>query len=165
MKVSIIVAYSDHRVIGGNNKLLWHLSDDLKNFKRLTMGHFIIMGRKTWDSLGKPLPGRTHLVISRNKDFSPAGAEVFHSFEDALRYAAGKGQEEVFIIGGEQIYRLAFPHADKLYITVVQSSFEGDAYFPEIKADQWELISRKMHPEDEKHPYAFEMLELTRRNP
>lgn len=163
MTVSIIVAYADRRVIGGDNKLLWYLSDDLRKFKSLTMGHYIIMGRKTWESIGRPLPGRKNVVISRNKYLNPAGALIFHSLDEALQYAAEDGQDEVFIIGGEQIYRQAFPLADKLFVTFVQGSFEGDAYFPEIDPDQWDIISRVSHSQDEKHAYAFEMLELSRR--
>jgi dihydrofolate reductase len=164
MIVSIIVAHANRRIIGGDNKLLWHLSDDLKKFKRITMGRFIIMGRKTWESIGKPLPGRTNVVISRNRDLQIRDVLVFPSLGEAIEYAEEMSQEEVFIIGGEQIYRQAFPLADKLYLTVVKGSFDGDVYFPEIDPEKWSEVSREFHPADEKHPYAFEMLELSRRS-
>ena len=163
MIITIIVAYAEKGVIGRDNKLLWHLPDDLRKFKSLTMGHYIIMGRKTWESIGRPLPGRTNVVISRNRDLNPAGVLTFHSLDEALKYAAENGQDEVFIIGGEQIYRQAFPLADRLFVTRVQGSFEGDAFFPEIDPDIWDILRRESHPKDEKHAYAFEMLELSRR--
>jgi dihydrofolate reductase len=163
MKISIIVAYADQRVIGAENKLLWHLPDDLKNFKKITLGHMIVMGRKTWESIGRPLPGRTNSVISRDKGLKIDKALVFYSLEEAIEYAKQNNEQEIFIIGGEQIYRLAFPLADKLYLTRIHGSFEGDAYFPEIDPDQWRIDSKTIHPADEKHPYAFEMRVLSRK--
>ncbi len=163
MTLSIIVAYADQGVIGEGNKLLWHLPDDLKNFKRITMGHYIIMGRKTWDSIGKPLPGRTNVVITRNSELTLENVLIFHSLDEIIGYAKKTKQEEIFIIGGEQIYRLAFPLADKLYITRVYGSFKGDAYFPEINLDQWSVDSSTFHTRDEIHPYDFDMMILSRR--
>lgn len=162
MNISIIVAFADQRVIGAGNNLLWHLPDDLKNFRRITLGHFIIMGRKTWDSIGKPLSGRTNLVITRNSELVIDQVLVFYSLDKAIEYGRKEEQEEVFIIGGEQIYRQAFPLADKLYVTRVHGSFKGDAYFPEIKTDQWSIGSKIYHPNDEKHQYAFDMMILSR---
>lgn len=162
MKVSIIVAHAEGSVIGADNKLLWHLPDDLKNFKKITMGHMIVMGRKTWDSIGRPLPGRKNAVITHNSGLQIEDVLIFHSLEEAIDHAIAKNEEEIFIIGGEQIYRLALPMADKLYLTRVYGSFEGDAYFPEIDPRQWKVDSKIFHPGDEKHPYPFDMMILSR---
>jgi len=163
MKISIIVAYGDNRVIGADNKLLWHLSNDLKNFKKITLGHMIAMGRKTWESIGRALPGRTNAVISRNRDLKIQNVLVFHSLEEAVDFAEKKHEEELFIIGGEQIYRLALPLADKIYLTRVHGAFKGDAYFPEIDPRQWNVISKISHPADENHAHDFDMMILSRR--
>jgi dihydrofolate reductase len=163
MKVSIIVAHADESVIGAENKLLWHLPDDLKNFKKITMGHMIVMGRKTWDSIGRPLPGRKNAVITRDSGLQIEDVLIFHSLKEAIDYAKEKNEEEIFIIGGEQIYRLALPMADKLYLTRVYGSFEGDAYFPEIDPDQWKVDSKIIHPGDEKHAYPFDTMILSRK--
>ena len=163
MKVSIIVAHGEGGVIGADNKLLWHLPDDLKNFKKITMGHMIVMGRKTWDSIGRPLPGRKNAVITRNRGLQNEGVLIFHSLAEAIDYAIERNEEEIFIIGGEQIYRLALPLADKVYLTLVYGSFEGDAYFPEIDPLQWKVDSKIFHPGDEKHPYPFDMMILSRK--
>ena len=162
MRVSIIVAQADQGVIGAENKLLWHLPDDLKNFKRLTMGHMILMGRKTWESIGRPLPGRTSAVITHNRGMRIKDILIFHSPAEAIDYAKRKNEDEIFVIGGEEIYRLTLPLADKLYLTRVHGSFEGDAFFPEIDPTQWSVDSKTFHPEDEKHPYAFDMMVLSR---
>jgi dihydrofolate reductase len=163
MKVSIIVAHADESVIGAENKLLWHLPDDLKNFKKITMGHMIVMGRKTWDSIGRPLPGRKNAVITRDSGLQIEDVLIFHSLKEAIDYAKEKNEEEIFIIGGEQIYRLALPMADKLYLTRVYGSFEGDAYFPEIDPDQWKVDSKIIHLGDEKHAYPFDTMILSRK--
>jgi len=164
MIVSIIVAIADRNVIGGDNKLPWHLPDDLKNFKRLTLGKYIIMGRKTWESLNKPLPGRTNIVITRNTDIKTQGILVFNSVEEALKFAEEQKQSEIFIIGGEQIYRQTLPLANRLFVTKVLGSFEGDAFFPEINLKEW-IVENKMHHEtDEKHAFAFEMIVLSKKS-
>ena len=128
MQISIIVALADNRLIGGNNKLLWHLPADLQYFKSITLGKPIIMGRKTYESIGKPLPGRRNIVISRNKQFKCQVCEVYDSLSKAL--AALQDYAEVMIIGGAEIYQQALPIADKMYITIVHHAFTGDAYFP-----------------------------------
>ena len=126
--LSIIAAISENNALGKDNKLLWHLPADLKRLKSLTMGHHLIMGRKTFESLGRPLPGRPHIVISRNADFKPEGVTVVSSIDKALELS--KSDQEPFIFGGAEIYKLAWPFVQKIYLTRVHKSFEGDAYFP-----------------------------------
>jgi dihydrofolate reductase len=134
---------SSNRVIGVNNTLPWHLSEDLKHFKSLTTGHTIIMGRKTCESIGRPLPNRRNIVISRNKEVSYEGAEVVHSIEDA--FSISRNDNEVFVIGGSNIYEQALSLVDQLYITEIKKSFSGDAYFPEINKQIWIESSREDH--------------------
>ena len=154
MILKAIVAYAENRVIGKDNDLIWHLPDDLKHFKRHTAGKTIIMGRKTWDSLGgRPLPNRRHIVITRSTDFTAQGAEVVNSLEDAVELA--QNEEEVFIVGGAQIYTLSLPIIDILEITEVHAEFEGDAFFPIFNEADFELTSQEHHPADEKHQYSF----------
>ena len=143
MELAIIVAKAKNGVIGINNTLPWHLPEDLKHFKNTTTGHPIIMGRNTWVSLGKALPNRRNIVVSRNPEFKAEGAEVFYSLEDAID--ACSGNEKVFIIGGAQIYEEALAYADKLIITEVDIEVEGDAFFPEIDDMFWEEIEREQH--------------------
>lgn len=162
MILSIIVAIGKNNEIGGGNDLLWHLPADLKHFKEITTGHSIIMGRKTFESLPKgPLPNRRNIVISRNPDLKIEGAEVYSSLDHALLKVMD--EEEVFIIGGAQIYRHAFPDADKLYLTEVYAEFpQADVFFPTIDYSQWQEISRDTFPVDEKNTYAYSFIELAR---
>ncbi len=154
MILKAIVAYAENRVIGKDNDLIWHLPDDLKHFKRHTAGKTIIMGRKTWDSLGgRPLPNRRHIVITRSKGFQASGAEVVHSLEEA--FALAKSEDEVFIVGGAQIYALSLPLIDVLEITEVHAHFEGDAFFPTFDEADFELVTEEHHPTDEKHKHSF----------
>ena len=154
MILKAIVAYAENRVIGKDNDLIWHLPDDLKHFKRHTAGKTIIMGRKTWDSLGgRPLPNRRHIVITRTEGFQANGAEVVHSLEEAV--ALAKTEEEVFIVGGAQIYALSLPMIDVLEITEVHAHFEGDAFFPTFDEADFELVTEEHHPIDEKHKHSF----------
>jgi len=150
-RVSAIVAIGDNRVIGKANGLLWHIPDDLRHFKELTMGHPVIMGRKTFDSilafLGKPLPGRTNIVITRNLDWSHEGAIVAHSLEEAIEMASALDMEEVFVIGGAQVYEESLPFIDRLYLTRIESSDEGDAFFPEYE----HLFTEKLSDETREH--------------
>ena len=148
MKLSLIVATAHNNVIGRNNELPWHLPQDLKYFKSVTLGKPIIMGRKTFESIGKPLPGRTNIVVTRQKNWSFAGVLVAKSVEEALEIGKqfcneqGKHAEEVMVIGGAEIYRHALSLADRIYLTRIDVSIEGaDAYFPELAPDSWELIS------------------------
>jgi dihydrofolate reductase len=128
--ISIIAAVAENSVIGKDNKLLWHIPDDLKRFKKITLGHPIIMGRKTFESIRRPLPGRLNIIISRNSEFKIEECVVVSSLEDALKIAAEHDAQEVFIIGGASIYKEAISYAHKLYLTKVHRSFEGDAFFP-----------------------------------
>jgi dihydrofolate reductase len=158
MKIILIVAKAKNQVIGKDNQLIWKLSADLKRFKNLTTGHHILMGRKTYDSLGKPLPNRTHLIITRNPDFQvPEGHHAFSSLEDAVIFCNKIGVEKLFVIGGGQIYREALPICDKLEITEVNAEPEGDTFFPEINPNQWKEVEREEFSADEKneYPYAF----------
>ena len=150
--ISIIVAADENNIIGKDNDLIWHLPDDLRFFKQLTTGHTIIMGRKTYESIGKPLPNRTSIIITRDKNFKAEGCIIVHSLEDALKQIpTGK---EGFIIGGEQIYRLSLPQTDRVYLTRVHHKFDGDRVFPKLD-DTWEETDRKDHEMDEKHAYPF----------
>ncbi len=163
MKVTAIVAVDQNFGIGKNNRLLWHLPDDLKFFKSKTSGHAVVMGRKTFDSLGRPLPKRLNVVITRQKDFPPDGVEVVHSLENALDLVKDRGEENCFIIGGGEIYRQAMPLCDVLLITRVHHSFEAEVFFPEPDAEQWQRIWFEEHPQDEKHAHAFTFEEYRRK--
>jgi dihydrofolate reductase len=142
-KLSIIVAVAKNRVIGINNTLPWHLPEDLKRFRALTMGHHIIMGRKTYDSLGRLLPGRTTVIVTRNTDYKVEGAIIAHSLHDAITLC--KADDEVFLIGGAELYQEGLKLSSKLYITEIALDVEGDAYFPEYSADEWQESSSEAH--------------------
>jgi len=144
--ISILVAASRNGVIGANNKLPWHLPADLKRFKQLTMGHPILLGRKTFESIGKPLPGRTNIVITRQKNFQACGTTVVHSLEEALLLC--ENEKEAFVIGGSEIYKQALPVADRIYLTRVNQDFEGDTTLFEIDPKIWKEISREDFPAD-----------------
>jgi dihydrofolate reductase len=137
--ISLIVAYDENRVMGYNNKMPWHLPGDLAYFKKTTMGKPMIMGRKTFESIGKALPGRTNIVITRDTNYKAEGIVVAHSFEEALEIAE-KEEKEIMVIGGEQIFRLALPIADILYVTKIQHAFQGDTFFPKF-GDEWKIVS------------------------
>ena len=160
MKISIIVAADENNGIGANNQLLWHLPADLKFFKETTTGHTIIMGRKTFDSIGKPLPKRRSLVISRDKDLKIDGAETFTAIADAL--AVCNTENEVFIIGGAEIYNLALSFSDRIYLTKVHHEFKAEVFFPEISVNEWKETSRDFHPKDDKNSFDFSFLILDR---
>ena len=150
--ISIIVAVAQNGVIGDKNSLLWHISEDMRFFKRITSGHPVIMGRKTYESLGRPLPNRTNVVISRTQT-AIEGCKVASSLEEAI--AMFPNEEEVFVIGGAQIYALALDIADKFYLTRVGHDYEGDTSFPEWKSNEWQLISKEDYERGEKYPYPF----------
>ncbi|WP_299520507.1 dihydrofolate reductase [Winogradskyella sp.] len=162
-ELTIIVAAGEDNAIGKDNDLIWHLSNDLKRFKALTSGHHIIMGRKTFESFPKPLPNRTHIVITRQKDYkAPDGVIVVSNLEDAID--AARKDNQPFIIGGGEIYKQSMALADKLKITRVHSTFEGaDTFFPEIDATKWKEVSRTTHDADEDHKYAFSFITYERR--
>jgi dihydrofolate reductase len=153
---SIIVAVSKNNAIGKNNALLWNIPEDLKHFKEVTSGHTIIMGRKTFESIGHPLPNRRNIVITRDDSYTHDGIEVFNSLIRALD--ACKYEDEVFIIGGGEIYKQALPLVDKLYVTHVEKEFEADTFFPKISPDEWTEISNETHL-DINPPYRFTVYE------
>lgn len=159
MTVSIIAAVSRNNVIGKDNKLPWHLAADLKHFKELTSGHTVIMGRKTYESIGRPLPDRRNMVITRNKDFNVDGIETIHSIEQALSLTKDDG--EVFVIGGEEIYKLALPFANKIYLTRVDVEVEGDAFFPKLGLD-WKETSKVENLKDDKNEFDYVFCEYER---
>ena len=161
MKLSIIVAKSINNVIGVDGDLPWHLSEDLKNFKAITMGKPIIMGRATFESIGRPLPGRRNIIITRQTDYKVDGAEIFLSPESALE--AIKDAEEVMIIGGGQIYTALFDQVNRIYITYVEINIDGDTFFPEIDYAFWKITSKEFFPVDEKREIAFWFEVLERR--
>jgi len=161
-ELTIIVAAAENDAIGKGNKLIWHLSDDLKRFKSLTSGHHIIMGRKTFESFPKPLPNRTHVVITRQMDYkAPQGVILVNSLEDAID--ATKNNSQAFIIGGGQIYKQALSFADKIELTRVHHNFEADTYFPEIDETVWKETSNIFHKKDEGHEYEFSFLTYERK--
>ncbi|OUR66442.1 dihydrofolate reductase [Cycloclasticus sp. 46_83_sub15_T18] len=159
--ISMIVAMADNRAIGKDNKMLWHLPEDFKHFKAVTMGKPILMGRKTFESIGRPLPGRENIVITRNKDFVAEGVTVVYSVEAALE--AAKQYDEVMIIGGDNFYQQMLPLTERLYITEVQHTFTAaDAFFPEINPAQWRELERVEHAADERHAYAYSFVSYAR---
>jgi dihydrofolate reductase len=159
LKISIIVAKAKNNVIGKDNQLIWKLSSDLQLFKKLTIGHHIIMGRKTYESVGRPLPNRTSIVITRNPEFKiPDGHIVVNSFEESIQICIGKNLEQVFIIGGAEIYRQALKICDELLVTEVDAAPEGDVFFPEINPENWKEISREHFYRDEKNQYDFDFV-------
>jgi len=163
MRISIIVAVSKNGVIGRNNQLIWRLPNDLKQFKQLTMSHPMIMGRKTFASIGKPLPGRTSIIISRNPNWQADGCVVVGSLEAALEAARQTSTDEVFIIGGAEIYRLALPMAHKIYLTHVHTEVVGDAFFEITNPQNWQETARVQHQADEKHACSFDFIELEKK--
>lgn len=156
-KISIICALAENRAIGRNNQLLWHISEDLRHFKTLTQGHVIIMGQKTYESIGKPLPNRVTLVLSNDETFAPEGVEVVRSLEEALDRAGELEKEEMFICGGGMVYRQTIDLADKLYLTVVKTSCEADTFFPEY--DRFTKIVSTREGSEGKYCYTFIELE------
>lgn len=159
MKLYLVAAAANNNVIGNNNRLVWKLPADLRHFKNLTMGHVMIMGRKTFESIGGPLKGRSIIVVTRQTDYVAGGCEVAHSLKEAIGLV--KDQKEIFIAGGGEIYAQAIRmhQTRRIYLTRIFANFEGDAFFPEIDPGQWELIERNDMPADEKniYPYSFQI--------
>jgi dihydrofolate reductase len=149
----LIAATSQNNALGKDNKIIWHLPDDFKRFKELTSGHHIIMGRKTFESFPKPLPNRIHVVITRQKNYNPEGCIVVNSIEEA--YEICPKNEDVFLIGGAEIYKLGLPFTDKIELTYINETFEADAFFPEIDFSEWKLTKEEFHSKDEKHAHDF----------
>jgi len=162
MKISIIAAVSENSVIGRKGKIPWHLSGDLKNFRRITKGHHLIMGRKTYQSIGHPLPDRINIIVSRNPKLKIKKCIITHSLKEALQVSQDAGEKEVMIIGGEQIYKQVLPLAEKIYLTRVKVNVVGDTYFPKIESSDWKEISCEPHPADDKNQYPYELCILER---
>jgi len=163
MLLSIIVAVSENGIIGLDNQLIWRLPDDLKRFKKLTLGHPMIMGRKTFESIGKPLPGRQSIIVTRDKDFSFEGTIVVHSVQEAIEVAKKIETEEAFIIGGGDIYRQVQGNCDRLYITEVHTQTQGDTFFQIEKPELWQETERTHHDTDENHAFSFDFVNLSRK--
>lgn len=160
MKISLIVAMASNRVIGLNGAMPWHLSADLKRFKRITLGSPILMGRKTFDAIGRPLPGRENLIISRNPDYRRPGCRVFADIGGALEYV--NGCPEVFVIGGATLYEALLPRADYLYLTLIHREFAGDTYFPEFDYSAWRVLERIEVADDPSVDFSYEFVRLGR---
>lgn len=158
--LSIVVALTENNVIGNGNELPWRMSDDLKRVKALTMGHHLIMGRKTYESIGRPLPGRTTIIITRQSDFKAEGCIVLSSLKEAIQQAAH--DPEAFVFGGGEIFKQALPLADRLYLTRIHTTIHGDTHFPEIDPKEWKLIDQKEFPADEKNQFACSVITYER---
>jgi len=161
MIISLIAALTENQVIGKNNDLPWHLPDDMKYFMQTTKQHHVIMGRKNYDSIPekfRPLPNRTNIVVTRQDNFNAPNCSVVNSIEKAVSLAKENNERELFVIGGAEIYKLAMPLADKLYLTEIRTELEGDTYFPIFDTDQWKEVSRVHHIADERHAYAFDFV-------
>lgn len=163
MTISLIAAMADNRVIGIDNTLPWHLPADLRHFKKITMGKPILMGRKTYESIGKPLPGRTNIIVTTDRGYQAPGCIVVHSIDEAL--GATQESEEVMVIGGASFYEQLLPRADRLYLTLIHADFAGDAYFPDIDPTQWREIGRTDGEPDETNPYRYSFVVLERKRP
>jgi dihydrofolate reductase len=160
VEIAIVVAMADNRVIGRDNRLPWHLPADLRHFRQVTVGKPVLMGRKTHESIGRPLPERTNIVVTRDRSYEAPGCVVVHSIESAIE-AAG-GHEEVMLIGGTDLYRQLLPKADRIYMTLVHAAFEGDARFPELDEREWREVERMDCAPDEKNPWPYSFIRLER---
>jgi dihydrofolate reductase len=160
MKISLIVAMASNRVIGLNGQMPWHLSADLKKFKQITLGHPILMGRKTYQAIGRPLPGRRNLIISHNPDYQVPGCEVFNNIDTAI--ASCIRSDELFVIGGAAFYAAMLPRADFIYLTEIKQPFAGDTYFPEFDYQQWQEIERLDINDDDSVDFTYRFLKLQR---
>lgn len=167
--ISLIAAVAKNRVIGNAKGLPWYLPADLKRFRKLTIGKPIIMGKKTYETIGKPLPGRKNIVLAREKEFKAPGCTVVNSPDEALRAAAGNKQvccsrnKEIMVIGGGQVFRIFLPLADRMYLTLIEEEFEGDVYFPQFDPDAWREVGREEHEPDEKNSYSYTFVRLERK--
>lgn len=163
MIISAIVAASKNWVIGKDNEIPWYIPNDLRYFRRMTLGHHIILGRKNYESIGKPLPKRTNLIITRDTDFEAPGCLVMHNIDDAINHAKKQKEEEVFICGGGQIYAQTMDRVDKLYFTEIEAVVEGDVFFPEIDFSKWNQISIERNQADERHEYGYNFMVYERK--
>ncbi|MGZ8947274.1 MAG: dihydrofolate reductase [Methylococcaceae bacterium] len=163
MKISLIVAMASNRVIGLNNQMPWHLSADLKKFKKITMGSPILMGRKTYESIGKPLPGRTNIIVSRNPEYRQDGCLVFNDLNIAIKKAC-ESAKEVFVIGGSDLYEAILPFADAIYLTVINSEFQGDTFFPDLDLNDWSEVEREDINNDPDVAFSYSFLKFEKAN-
>ena len=159
--IAMIVAMGENHVIGKDNQMPWHLPNDLKWFKQVTGGHSIVMGRKTFESIGKPLPNRQNIILTRQSDYQPAGTTTVSSIKEALQLAQ---EEDLFVIGGANVYQQFLPYADRLYITKIHETFEGDAYFPDFDQKDWKMIKKRAGQMDEKNKFAHDFYIYQREN-
>lgn len=164
-KISLVVAMDDNRLIGRDNTLPWRLPDDLKQFKRLTVGKTVLMGRKTWESLGRPLPERENWVLTRDASYRAEGARVFHTVDEVLQaFATGGSERELMVIGGAELYRQLLPQAQTIHLTEVHARIDGgDTWFPALDPEQWQRVAVEAHLADERHAHAFSFVRLERR--
>lgn len=156
MNITLIAAMAENRVIGKDNQLIWQFPNDLKHFKTLTSGHHVIMGRKTFESVGRPLPNRTNIIITRQADYTAKGCLIAHSIEEAI--AMVKDDEQPFIVGGAEIYKQALDFADSIELTIIHGEYEGDSYFPDFDTDRWKLARGEKKEADAKHIHPYEFL-------
>ncbi|MES2354124.1 MAG: dihydrofolate reductase [Pseudomonadota bacterium] len=161
MRISLVVAMAENQVIGVKNQLPWRLPAELKQFRSLTMGHPIIMGRKTFDSIGRPLPGRRNIVVTRNLDYAKEGTEIVHSLEEALERC--RDDEEVFVIGGADVYSKIIARANRIYLTLVHVTIDGDAFFPAMELHDWQEIKRVPRAADAENIYAYDFIVYDRK--
>lgn len=159
--LSAVIAMAENRVIGKNNQLPWRLPADLKHFKAITIGHAVLMGRKTYESIGKPLPQRTNIVLTRNPRFVAPGCLVVTSSEEAIQYAKSENKE-IFIIGGAEIYQQLLPEIQRIHLTLIHHHFAGDTYFPELNPHEWQEVENISHASDQENAYAYSFLTLER---
>ncbi len=156
MKISIIAAIAENGAIGRNNQLLWHIKDDLQLFKRTTLDHVIVMGRKSYESIGRPLPRRTNVVVTRKRDYRPDGVLVFHSLNEVFSHFRKKGEEEIFVIGGGEIYRQSIDDANEMHISHVHTTVnDADTFFPTVKWEQWRSVVKEDFEKSEGNDFAF----------
>jgi len=164
MNISIIVAMANDRVIGLDNQMPWHLSADLKRFKRITMGSPILMGRKTFESIGRPLPGRTNIIVSRNPNYKQEGCLIAHSIDEAIKNGCQMA-DEVFVIGGSELYKAVLGKTKTIYLTFIKKDFKGDTFFPEINPDEWRELERTNVVDDLSAGFDYSFIKLVRNNP
>lgn len=162
MILSAIVAAGENNAIGKDNDLLWKLPDDMKFFKNTTSGHAVIMGRKTLESFGRPLPNRENIVVTRNEAYRPEGVHVCHTLKEAIQLAEEMEENECFLLGGGEIYRQGLAFCDRIYLTRVHADFDAEVFFPEIDPKEWKEVQRSHHPRDERHAYSFTFLTYER---
>ena len=159
-RIAFVVAYDRGRAIGKDNRLPWRLPDDMRHVRKVTMGKPMIMGRRTWDSIGRPLPGRTSIVLTRDREFRCDGCLVARTPEEAMKLAGAV--PEIIVFGGARVFEEFLPRADRIYLTEVETTVDGDTHFPEIDLAEWREVERTRHPADERHPYAFSFVTLDR---